>query len=214
MQALYNQSLEEGIQYIEARHSTDPFLELYVIDDSLDYNRTYGKRYFNNQLGALEINITLHMLEQFMEEHPEFIGHRRIFQTTRPVEPEVVNTSMQYALYLHRKYPEHIIGFDLVSEEDMGNSHLFFLRSFLSLYDETTGQSKMPLWLHTVETSWPDDLLTSANDLDPVGTLQNTYESILYGARRVGHGLGFIKHPYLLNILKERQVAVETCPVR
>ena len=50
--------------------------------------------------------------------------------------------------------------------------------------------------------------------LDPVGSLENTYESILLGARRIGHGLGYIKHPYLLNILRERQVAVESCPVR
>ena len=214
MQALYNQCLEEGIQYIEARHSPDPFLEMYVIDDSGDHNRTYGKRYLKNQLGALEINTTLHLLERFMEQHPEFIGHRRIFQASRPVEPDEINATLRHALHLHQKYPEHIIGFDLVGEEDVGNSHLFFLHTFLSLYDETTGQSKIPLWLHTTETSWPNDLISSANDLDPVGTLQNTYESFLYGARRVGHGLGFIKHPYLLNILKERQVAIETCPVR
>lgn len=126
----------------------------------------------------------------------------------------MLNASMQNALNLHRMYPEHIQGFDMVAEEDAGNSHLFYLRPILSLYDESVEQSKMPLWLHTAETNWPDDLITSENDLDPVGTNQNPYEAILYGARRVGHGLGFIQHPYLMNIIRDRDVAVESCPVR
>lgn len=45
------------------------------------------------------------------------------------------------------------------------------------------------------------------------GTIQNTYESILMGVNRIGHGLGFIKHPYLLSLLKERDIAIEICPV-
>ena len=184
------------------------------MDESDEYKDTFGKRFLENGNGALEINITLELINEYMEQHPEFIGHKRITYTVRVNDPEVVNASMQNALDLHRKYPDHLVGFDLVAEEDGGNSHLFYLRSYLSLYDEATQQSEMPLWLHTAETSWPVDLITSNNDLDPVGTLQNSYEAILYGAKRVGHGLGFIKHPYLLNILREKQVAVETCPVR
>ena len=187
---------------------------IYVIDDSGQSNDTFGKRYLDNKNGTLEINLTLAFLEEYMQQHPEFIGHKRITYTVRVTAPEVVNASMQYALHLHQLYPDHLVGFDLVAQEDAGNSHLFYLRPYLSLYDEETQQSKIPLWPHTVETNWPDDLITSNNDFDPVATLQNSYEAILYGARRVGHGLGFIKHPYLLDILRERQVAVESCPVR
>ena len=71
----------------------------------------------------------------------------------------------------------------------------------------------MALRLHTAETNWPQDLVTSPNDLDPMATLMNTYESILLGAKRVGHGLGFIKHPYLLEEIRGRGVAIETCVV-
>ena len=211
---MYNASLDQNIQYIEARKNFEEPEYLYVMEEGDEYNDTNGKRFLENDGGALEINTTLAFLEEYMQQHPEFIGHKRITYTVRVTEPEVVNASMQNALNLHRKYPDHLVGFDLVAQEDAGNSHLFYLSPILSLYDDVTGQKEMPLWLHTAETNWPDDLITSNNNLDPVSTLQNTYEAILYGARRIGHGLGFIKHPYLLNVLRERQVAVEACPVR
>ena len=214
MQALYDNSLDQNIQYLETRKSFGGSEDLYVMDNSTEYNNTNGKRYLDNDDGALEINITLAFLEQYMQQNPELIGHKRITYTVRVTEPEVVNISLQNALNLHRKYPDHLVGFDVVGEEDYGNSHLFHIQPILSLYEESTDQSEMPLWMHTAETNWPDDLITSNNDLDPVSTLENAYDAILYGVKRIGHGLGFIKHPYLLNILRERQVAVEACPVR
>jgi adenosine deaminase CECR1 len=44
-----------------------------------------------------------------------------------------------------------------------------------------------------------------------VAALENVYESVLLNARRIGHGLGFIKHPYLLQLLKKKNVAFEIC---
>ena len=125
-----------------------------------------------------------------------------------------MNVSIKDAMDLHHKYPDHIVGFDLVAEEDAGNSYLYFLHSFLPLSEEASANRKLPLFLHTAETSWSNDITTSNNPYDPVSSMENAYEAILLGAKRIGHGLGFIKHPYLLNILKERQVAVEICPVR
>ena len=95
---MYNQSLDENVQYIESRQAFDVPECLYVIDESGEYNETNGKRFLNNEKGALEINITLELIHQFMEQHPEFIGHKRIFQTVRVTGQDVVNVSMQDAL--------------------------------------------------------------------------------------------------------------------
>ena len=100
-----------------------------------------------------------------------------------------------------------------VAEEDSGNSHLYYLRNFLELYNNEDQRSSIALKLHTAETNWPDDLITSSNELDPVGTAQNSYEAVLLGTNRIGHGLGLIKHPYLLDLVKQRGVAIESCPV-
>ena len=70
-----------------------------------------------------------------------------------------------------------------------------------------------PSFLHTTETSWPDDLLTSSVDGDLVPALQNAYESVLLRSKRIGHGYGFQKHPYLLEIVRQRNIAIEVCPV-
>ena len=52
------------------------------------------------------------------------------------------------------------MGFDMVGEEDAGNSHLFYVGPLTSLYDPDTKQSKVPLYLHTAETNWPEDLVS------------------------------------------------------
>ena len=70
---------------------------------------------------------------------------------------------------------------DLVAEEDGGNSHLFYIPSYLNLYNDTTKLSNLPLWLHTAETNWPDDLISSNN---PTGKsnfsiLQSLYYALI-----------------------------------
>ena len=64
---------------------------------------------------------------------------------------------------------------DLVAEEDVGNSHLFYIPSYLNLYNDTTKLSNLPLWLHTGETNWPDDLISSNNPTGKSNLIWNTY---------------------------------------
>ena len=36
---------------------------------------------------------------------------------------------------------------------------------------------------------------------------------MLLGARRIGHGLALVRHPLLMEIVRERGIAVEVCPI-
>ena len=105
-------------------------------------------------------------------------------------------------------YPDHYVGFDVVGTEDYGNSFLFHHSSLLGL--------QLPLFLHTAETNWPGDLITSKNipGVDPAAAAGNGYDAILLGSKRIGHGLGFIKQPYLLQMVKDRKIVIESCPIR
>ncbi|ESO10413.1 hypothetical protein HELRODRAFT_134157, partial [Helobdella robusta] len=116
---------------------------------------------------------------------------------------------LKLSIKLHKQYPRHVIGFDTAYYEEDGYSTLYYLTQHLS--QQENGYQTIPLYLHTGETSWPDDLMTSSFEDNPVPTLENTYESILLNSRRIGHGKGFIKKPYLLQKLKERRIAVEIC---
>lgn len=50
-----------------------------------------------------------------------------------------------FAFRFHGKFPDHIAAFDIVSEEDQGHSHLYFLHVFLTAND-------LPLTFHAGET--------------------------------------------------------------
>jgi adenosine deaminase CECR1 len=39
------------------------------------------------------------------------------------------------------------------------------------------------------------------------------YDSILLGTKRIGHGFSLAKHPKLIELVKERDICVESCPV-
>ena len=204
-------SLEEGVQYLENRVSL--YGGLYELDPNPVYNRTNGKRFFDST-GEAELNVTIDVIQNFTSEHPDFIGMKRIIYSSRGRSSIAdVKRAIENVLKFHRRYPSWIVGYDLVAEEDAGRSHLFFLDSFLTLYDDATKRKKIDLYLHTAETNFATDHKISQHQDDPVAAMQNTYDAIVLGARRVGHGLGFIKHPYLMKILKERSIAVESCPV-
>ena len=39
------------------------------------------------------------------------------------------------------------------------------------------------------------------------------YDAILLGSKRIGHGFGIIKHPSLIEKVKEENICIEACPV-
>lgn len=44
-------------------------------------------------------------------------------------------------------------------------------------------------------------------------TDSNLYDAILLGTKRIGHGFSITKHPLLMQLCKERNIAIETCPL-
>jgi len=42
---------------------------------------------------------------------------------------------------------------------------------------------------------------------------ENLYDAILIGTKRIGHGFKLAQHPHLMEIVKERKICIECCPV-
>ncbi|ELU08414.1 hypothetical protein CAPTEDRAFT_24934, partial [Capitella teleta] len=161
-----------------------------------------------------DVSLTLEVLKNITELHPEFIGHKRISYTSRSQPFATLEGDMNNTRMLHELWPDHVVGYDIVGHEDAGNSHLYYIAEFLKQYNAKTEKSNLDFYFHTSETKWTDDLSASQNELsDPVGASQNIYEAVLLGAKRIGHGTGYLKHPYLLQLIDERNIAVEVCPV-
>ena len=207
IQAVFQAALDEGVQYLEAR-SYGP--GLYILDNAPEYNKTHGKHYIDDADGDLWVRTVRSEIQNFQAKHPEFIGYSEIIAGSRWRSVEDVQNVIQMASRLQHKHPDIIRGFDLVAEEDRGYSLLFFTEDFAEA--ETSGRN-VPLYFHTAETNWPDDIIASLHPDDPVGAEQNVYEAIILGAKRVGHGIGFIHHPYLMEIMKNRRIAVEANPI-
>ena len=186
LMAMYEEGLKEGVTYFETRKG--------VKDIDLD------------------VNVTNEVMAEFQKLNTQFIGHKRIYHSKRKDTSFDIKSDLNAIETAMAKYPDHVLGYDIVGDEDAGNSLLYYMDDLLELIDERTEQSKIPLYLHSAETNWPDDLQTSdSNDL--VASNQNTYESILLNSKRIGHGIGFFKHPYLLQLLKAKQTPIEICVV-
>ncbi|KAK2148037.1 hypothetical protein LSH36_519g01009 [Paralvinella palmiformis] len=212
LRALYESALDEGVQYLETRKNFGAAEMLYELSSDPEYEPTYGKKFLDTN-GELDINLTINVTREFIGERPEFIGHRRITYSTRFSENDAIRQDVEKAIAFRQKYPDHFKGYDLVAEEDFGHSHLYFVEELLTLYDPMTQKSKVDVFLHTAETSWPEDLMTAEAPEDLVASAENALDALLLGTKRIGHGLAYIKYPYLLNELRSRQVAVEICPV-
>ena len=72
------------------------------MDPNPEYQSTYGKRYLHGEPGELETNITLETLRSFKKEHPDFIGHRRIYQVHRKLKEKKIRDHLKHAKALHR----------------------------------------------------------------------------------------------------------------
>lgn len=209
MEALMDAALEENVQYLETRTSAGNMM--YVLDPDPRYSANNGKKYIDTADGDNEIGLLRDNVNNFIRNHTAFIGYRRIVSTVRTRDKRDILEYMERTARLHQRHPDIVAGFDLVAEEDQGNSLLFYMDDFIAQY-EKHGQP-IPKYFHTAETNFPRDLMTSTNPDDLVSTADNAYDSIILGTKRIGHGLGYIKHPYLMSELKRRGIAIEANPV-
>jgi len=105
-------------------------------------------------------------------------------------------------LVLRRRqlYPDKIKGFDIVGEEDKRHPHLYFINELLyARANAARRNTTLPLYLHSGESNWVEN--------------ENLYDAVLLNSKRIGHGLALIKHPLLMQIVKERDIAIEVCPI-
>ncbi|CAH1155578.1 unnamed protein product [Phaedon cochleariae] len=137
-------------------------------------------------------------LDKFKRDYPDFIGAKFIYAPHR----SATNNTMQQYIYTFRRikkrFPDFVAGFDLVGEEDLGEP----LSSFVPQLLELKSNYGANFFFHAGETNWYDE----STDL-------NLLDAILLNTTRIGHGFAALKHPLLLREIKEREIAIEICPI-
>jgi adenosine deaminase CECR1 len=158
-----------------------------LIEENVQYLETRGG------IGDQEI------IEEIQKDHPEF-KVKYIVSLGRSASREKLAQGLNHALDLRAANPDVFIGIDLVEEEDKEHTNLFFINELLdALHNAEQSNITLPLYIHSGESNWME------ND--------NILDAILLDAKRIGHGIALFKHPLLMQIAKDRDIAIEACPI-
>ncbi|KAH8303635.1 hypothetical protein KR018_009187, partial [Drosophila ironensis] len=171
---------EDGVQYLELRSLLPPLYciggEMLTIKDT--------------------VNIYKSELERFMADNPNFIGSKLIYAPLRGVEPKVVEEYVKTATELNKEFPDFMIGFDLVGQEELGKPLIDFVEPLLKM------PKQIKFFFHAGETNW------FGSPID-----DNLTDAILLGTKRIGHGFAITKHPMSMRMARYLDIAIEVCPV-
>jgi adenosine deaminase CECR1 len=139
------------------------------------------------------------IIEEIQRDNPEF-EVKYIFSSRRSASRESIAKSLTQALDERAVNPDLFIGFDLTDEEDKEHTNLFYINELLDARHKAEQRNiTLPLYLHSGESNWTEN--------------ENVIDAILLDARRIGHGLALFKHPLLMQIVKDRGMAIEVCPI-
>jgi len=123
-----------------------------------------------------------------------------IHANLRFFDEETIWQDIQFTHQNRAKYPEWVRGYDLVAEEDAGNATLYHANNFLKLDSlERVSGTSLPLYLHDGESDW--------------ASVDNLYDAVLLGTRRIGHGFNLFRFPKLLDLVREKNICMEINPL-
>ncbi|XP_075164073.1 adenosine deaminase-like [Haematobia irritans] len=142
------------------------------------------------------VDVYKQTLDKFMAAHPNFIGSKLIYAPIRNVDDAGMEHFLKTCITIKEKYPSFIAGFDLVGQEEPGRPLKDFIPQLLSVPDD------IDFFFHAGETNW------FGSSVD-----ENLIDAVLLGTKRIGHGFALVKHPLVLQMVKERNIAVEVNPV-
>ena len=116
---------------------------------------------------------------------------RLIYSYYKGVPAETVPERLEYARHLIEKYPDVVIGYDMVGDEACGKD--------LSYYASALRSAGVPVIMHAGET------VDASN--------KNILQALELGINRIGHGLNLHQHPGLESRVKDAGVMLEVCPL-
>lgn len=165
----------DGIQFVELRTAVDPILAedgRNIVDESV-------------------LDLYRRALADVRKRYPEF-NLRIIVCSWRGATQAEAAEQMDRARMFTIIAPELVNGFDVIGEEDTGNSNAFYASVLVS-------EPRLPLFLHGGES------FSAANT--------NVREALELGARRIGHGINLGLFPGLESRLRRANVTMEVCPI-
>lgn len=137
------------------------------------------------------------------EEGQGFYGGRIIWTALRITSNQAIVESMKQCIQAKKAHPDAIAGFDVVGQEEQGRP-LVDLVPVLFWFRKRCHEEglEIPFFFHAGECLGDGDATDS-----------NLFDAILLGTRRIGHGFSLYKHPLLIDLVKEKKILIECCPI-
>uniref|UniRef100_A0A1A9WDK7 Adenosine deaminase n=1 Tax=Glossina brevipalpis TaxID=37001 RepID=A0A1A9WDK7_9MUSC len=133
--------------------------------------------------------------KKFKEKYPEFFGIKLIHSIIRSHNDTIIKHQLKEFVNYQAAYPDFIIGLDMVGHEDRGRRLLDFVEDFNNLPNSTK-------------------FFFVAGETNRLGSTDlNLVDAMLLNATRIGYGYALNKHPVLMKEIKERDIAIEVCPI-
>jgi len=137
------------------------------------------------------------------EAGKRFQGARMIWTAIRKADNKTLVESMKECIRMKKKFPHIVCGFDFVAQEDQGRT-LADLTPLVFWFKKKCAEAgvDLPFFFHAGECLGDGD-----------STDHNLFDAILLGTRRIGHGYSLYKHPLLIEMVKDKKILVESCPI-
>ncbi|XP_014238435.1 adenosine deaminase 2-like [Trichogramma pretiosum] len=153
------------------------------------------------QYGPIEVaRIYKQVADRFCRDYPDFVGVKLIYAPLRNVQERQLEEFLSTARELVRELPDFVAGFDLVGQEDKGVPLVEFAEQLRGLGNASA--TPVHLFFHAGETNWYG-----------TSTDENLLDAILLDTKRIGHGYAVLKHPELLEMIREKGIAIEVAPI-
>ena len=130
-------------------------------------------------------------------------GARMIWTVIRKLDNKIVISAMKECIRIKKRFPHLISGFDFVAQEDQGRPLADLVPMVFWFRKKCVEEGvDLPFFFHAGEC------LGDGDETD-----NNLFDAILLGTRRIGHGYSLYKHPLLIDMVKEKKILVESCPI-
>ncbi|KAK3710750.1 hypothetical protein LTR37_010169 [Vermiconidia calcicola] len=184
-----SQLLEDGVRWVDIRTDfTNPFRSTGCTEPDEDHE---------GMLTVLEEEI-----ENFKDGN-EFWGARVIWTSIRRFDTRAIVSDMKNCIRMKQLFPELICGYDLVGQEELGRPLADLLPELFWFKKRCMEEGvDIPFFFHAGET------LGTGDEVD-----ENLFDAVLLGTRRIGHGFSLYKHPLLIDMVKEKKILIESCPI-
>ncbi|CAE6470123.1 unnamed protein product [Rhizoctonia solani] len=189
-------AIDDGISYVELRVGF--FRQVGFREDG---SETLEPRDYLIWFGEAIQAVKDQMKAENREE--EFVGAKIIYTSIRSRSNQALIKYLEDCMALKEEFPDLVAGFDIMGQEDIYSPLIYHAEPLLWFQEECKRRKlDIPFVFHAGET------------LDDGGAADsNLYDALLLGTKRIGHGFSLAKHPLLMQMCKERGVALEVCPI-